>query len=80
MHGYPTWPGDTTAQNPEWYVVNRNGDNSYDYRAYNYYQWLSPFSPGARQYITSKMISYADIPGLTSVHLDYVRYVDVIWS
>jgi len=59
--------------------VNRNGDNSYDYRAYvNYYQWLSPFSPGARQYITSKMISYADIPGLTSVHLDYVRYVDVI--
>ena len=73
-------PGDTTAaKNPEWYAVNRNGDNSYDYRAYvNYYQWLSPFSPGARQYITSKMISYADIPGLTSVHLDYVRYVDVI--
>ena len=73
-------PDDTTAaKNPEWYAVNRNGDNSYDYRAYvNYYQWLSPFSPGARQYITSKMISYADIPGLTSVHLDYVRYVDVI--
>ena len=73
-------PGDTTAaKHPEWYAVNRNGDNSYDYRAYvDYYQWLSPFSLGAREYITSTMISYANIPGLSSVHLDYVRYVDVI--
>ena len=68
-------PGDTTAaKNPEWYAVNRNGDNSYEYRAYvDYYQWLSPFSPGARDYITSTMVSYANIPGLSSVHLDYVR-------
>lgn len=73
-------PGDTTAaKNPNWYAVNRNGDNSYDYRAYvDYYQWLSPFSPGARVYIKSTMQSYANIEGLTSVHLDYVRYVDVI--
>ena len=73
-------PGDTTAaKHPEWYAVNRNGDNSYDYRAYvDYYQWLSPFSPGARDYIKSIMTTYADIPGLSSVHLDYVRYVDVI--
>lgn len=73
-------PGDTTAaKHPEWYAVNRNGDNSYDYRAYvDYYQWLSPFSPGAREYIKDKMAAYAKIPGLTSVHLDYVRYVDVI--
>ncbi|MBO6587074.1 MAG: family 10 glycosylhydrolase [Gracilimonas sp.] len=73
-------PGDTTAaQHAEWYAVNRNGDNSYDYRAYvDYYQWLSPFSEGAREYIKSNMSKYAKIPGLTSVHLDYVRYVDVI--
>jgi len=73
-------PGDSTAaEHPEWYAVNRNGDNSYDYRAYvNYYQWLSPFSPGAREYIKSTMQKYAEIPGLASVHLDYVRYVDVI--
>lgn len=72
--------GDTTAaKNPEWYAVNRNGDNSYDYRAYvDYYQWLSPFSEGAREYIKSNMETYARIPGLKSVHLDYVRYVDVI--
>ena len=73
-------PGDSTAANhPEWYAVNRNGDNSYNYRAYvDYYQWLSPFSPGARDYIKSTMEEYAQIPGLKSVHLDYVRYVDVI--
>lgn len=73
-------PGDSTAaQHPEWYAVNRNGDNSYDYRAYvDYYQWLSPFSEGARNYIKETMAEYAAIPGITSVHLDYVRYVDVI--
>lgn len=73
-------PGDTTAaKHPEWYAVNRNGDNSYDYRAYvDYYQWLSPFSEGAREYIKSTMKEYAEIPGIASVHLDYVRYVDVI--
>ncbi|HKK25528.1 MAG TPA: family 10 glycosylhydrolase [Gracilimonas sp.] len=73
-------PGDSTAaNNPEWYAVNRNGDNSYDYRAYvDYYQWLSPFSQGAREYIKSTLDTYAKIPGLHSVHLDYVRYVDVI--
>ena len=73
-------PGDTTAaKHPEWYAVNRNGDNSYNYRAYvDYYQWLSPFSAGARDYIKSQMRTYAEIPGAASVHLDYVRYVDVI--
>ena len=49
VHGW-MWtvnrPGDTIAnKNPDWYSVNKNGDNSLDYRAYvNYYQWLSPFS------------------------------------
>ena len=73
-------PGDTTAaKHPNWYAVNRNGDNSYDFRAYvDYYQWLSPFSLGAREYIKSIMESYSEISGLTSIHLDYVRYVDVI--
>lgn len=73
-------PGDTTAaKNPDWYAVNRNGDNSYDYRAYvNYYQWLSPFSEGAREHIKSNARNLAEAKGIKSVHLDYVRYVDVI--
>lgn len=73
-------PGDTTAaKHPEWYAVNRNGDNSWDYRAYvDYYQWLSPFSDGAREYIKSNIKEVATAEGVKSVHLDYVRYVDVI--
>ncbi len=73
-------PGDTTAaRHPEWYSVNRNGDNSYEYRAYvDYYQWLSPFSPGAREHIKSNIAEVASAKGVKSVHLDYVRYVDVI--
>lgn len=73
-------PNDTIArQHPEWYAVNRKGDNSLDYRAYvDYYQWLSPFSPGARDYIKSNVQKLMKVEGLASIHLDYVRYVDVI--
>ena len=49
-------PNDTVAnQHPEWYAVNRLGKNSLEYRAYvDYYQWLSPFHPEAREYIKRK--------------------------
>jgi uncharacterized lipoprotein YddW (UPF0748 family) len=83
IHGW-VWvmnrPGDTTAaKHPEWYAVNRNGQNSYDYRAYvDYYQWLSPFSEGARNHIKNNIKEVATAEGVKSVHLDYVRYVDVI--
>ena len=73
-------PNDSIAQkNPEWYTVNRNGENSLDYRAYvDYYQWLSPFHPEAREYIKDNVRKLLTLEGLASVHLDYVRYPDVI--
>jgi len=73
-------PNDTIAnQHPEWYAVNRNGVNSLDYRAYvDYYQWLSPFHPEAREYVKSNVRKLLAVEGLASIHLDYVRYVDVI--
>jgi uncharacterized lipoprotein YddW (UPF0748 family) len=73
-------PGDTIAnKNPEWYSVNRNGNNSLDYRAYvDYYQWLSPFHPEARNHIINNAKKLMEVEGLASVHLDYVRYPDVI--
>lgn len=83
VHGW-MWtlnrPGDTIAQkNPDWYAVNRNGQNSLEYRAYvDYYQWLSPFSSGARQHIINNAKKLMEVEGLASVHLDYVRYPDVI--
>jgi uncharacterized lipoprotein YddW (UPF0748 family) len=83
VHGW-IWtinrPGDTIAnKNPEWYSVNRNGNNSLDYRAYvDYYQWLSPFHPEARNHIINNAKKLMEVEGLASVHLDYVRYPDVI--
>lgn len=73
-------PNDTIAnKHPEWYAVNRAGKNSLEYRAYvDYYQWLSPFHPEAREYIKNNVRQLAKIKGLASIHLDYVRYVDVI--
>ena len=73
-------PGDSIAmQYPEWYSVNRKGQNSLEYRPYvNYYQWLSPFHPEARQHIIAKAKKILEIKGIASLHLDYIRYVDVI--
>ncbi len=73
-------PGDTIAnQHPEWYAVNRAGKNSLEYRAYvDYYQWLSPFHPEAREHVKNNVRKLIKVEGLASIHLDYVRYVDVI--
>lgn len=73
-------PNDSIAnKHPEWYAVNRNNENSLDYRAYvDYYQWLSPFHPEAREYVKSNVRKLLEVDGLASIHLDYVRYVDVI--
>jgi len=73
-------PGDTVAnKHPEWYAVNRNGDNSLDYRAYvDYYQWLSPFHPDARQHVINNAKKMMAVEGIESLHLDYVRYPDAI--
>lgn len=73
-------PNDTIAnKHPEWYAVNRLGKNSLEYRAYvDYYQWLSPFHPDAREHIKNNVRKLTKVKGLKSIHLDYVRYVDVI--
>ena len=73
-------PNDTIAnKHPEWYAVNRAGKNSLDYRAnVDYYQWLSPFHPEAREHIKNNVRKLTKVKGLASIHLDYVRYVDVI--
>ncbi len=73
-------PNDSTCmEHPEWYAVNRNGDNSLEYRPYvDYYQWLSPFHPEAREYIKDNVRELTEVEGLASIHLDYVRYCDVI--
>jgi uncharacterized lipoprotein YddW (UPF0748 family) len=66
-------------EHPDWYSVNRLGQNCRDFHPYvGYYSFLSPFSPGAREYVKKGVREIARIKGLASVHFDYIRYVDVI--
>ena len=82
IHGW-VWilnrPNDVEAsKNMNWYSVNKLKQNSYDFRAYvDYYQWLSPFSKGARNYIKNNILNISKIKEIASVHLDYIRYCDI---
>lgn len=66
-------------EHPEWYSVNRLGQSCRDFHPYvGYYSFLSPFSPGAREYVKNGVREIAKVKGLASVNFDYIRYVDVI--
>lgn len=72
-------PGDSIAlQHPDWYMVSRSGKSCFDDRPYvDYYQWLSPSNPEARQHIYDLLEGLAKVDGVKSIHLDYIRYPDV---
>jgi uncharacterized lipoprotein YddW (UPF0748 family) len=82
IHGW-IWtlnrPGDRqNIKNIDWYSVNKKGQNSYDMKPYvKYYQWLSPFSTAAMDYVKDNIYNLSKVKGLKSVHLDYVRYCDI---
>lgn len=69
---------DVLRKHPDWYMVNRLGESSADQPAYvDYYRFLCPSREEVREFIreTVREISRFDVDG---VHLDYVRYPDVI--
>ncbi|MFO7845339.1 MAG: family 10 glycosylhydrolase [Balneolaceae bacterium] len=64
---------------PDWFMVNRKGDSSVDKPAYvDYYKWLCPTRPAAQEYILDKVNEILQIDEIKSVHLDYIRFPDVI--
>lgn len=72
-------PGDSIAlQHPDWYMVSRSGKSCFDDRPYvDYYQWLTPSHPDARQHVWNLVENLAKVEGIASVHLDYIRYPDI---
>ncbi|THD68970.1 hypothetical protein E7Z59_01155 [Robertkochia marina] len=72
-------PGDSIAlQHPEWYAVSREGNSCFDTRPYvDYYQWLCPSRKEAREHVLRLAENLARVQGITSVHLDYIRYSDI---
>lgn len=62
-----------------WYAVNRKGELAYNVQAYvPYYKCMCPNNPAVIDYLVSEYTKIAEIPDVDYVHLDYIRYVDVI--
>jgi uncharacterized lipoprotein YddW (UPF0748 family) len=73
--------GDTWARenHPEWFTVSRNGDSTLDVPPYvDYYRWVCPSRAPVREYLSGVIDEAAAQPGLDGIHLDYIRYPDVI--
>jgi hypothetical protein len=65
--------------NPDWYSKNRNGDSCADKPPYvDYYRWLCPSRPEVQQYLEQQVSDILDKDYVDGIHLDYVRYCDVI--
>ncbi len=64
---------------PDWYAVNRLGKSCQNSPAYvDYYRFLCPSRPEVAKYLTEDYAKCAKLPHVDGVHLDYVRYPDVI--
>ncbi len=71
--------GSMVDEHPEWYVVSRNGLSAATDPPYvGYYHFLCPSRTPVRAWLREQIREVAEIPGLASVHLDYIRFPDVI--
>ncbi len=67
------------TNHPDWYVVNRNGESSVTKPAYvNFYKFLCASHPEVHEFIKKTVTELSEIDMLDGVHLDYVRFPDVI--
>ena len=70
---------EVVEKHPEWFVVNRLGESSVTNPAYvRYYKFLCPSRPEAWEFVRETVSELSEIDGLSGIHLDYVRYPDVI--
>lgn len=73
------WTMNRGDAKPEWLSVNQLGKSLADEKAYvNYYKFMCPSLPEVSTFIKSKMDELATVEGLSGIHMDYIRYVDVI--
>lgn len=70
---------DLIRDHADWFVINREGKSSVTNPAYvGYYRFLCPSNPEVRRYLNASIQQYIDIEGLDGIHLDYIRFPDVI--
>ena len=79
MWSMPCLIDDVIKTHPDWYNVNAKGESAVDKPAYvDYYKFLDPARPEVREFVRDTVRELAAIPGLTGIHLDYIRHPDAI--
>jgi len=64
---------------PEWFNISRSGKSSLTHPPYvEYYKWLCPSKLEVQDHILERIKSLCEIDAISGIHLDYVRYPDVI--
>ncbi|MDP4223772.1 MAG: hypothetical protein Q8868_10705 [Bacteroidota bacterium] len=67
------------AIKPEWYALNGLGESALDKPAYvSYYKFVCPNREEFYQYLEGMYSRIADLPEVDGIHLDYIRFPDVI--
>ena len=71
--------GENVQAHPEWYAVSRSGVSTAAKPPYvDYYKFMCPSRDEVRAYLHGVVTELASIEGISSIHLDYIRYPDVI--
>jgi len=71
--------GENPKLAPELYAINGLGESAFEKPAYvDYYKFLCPNREEVYQFLAELYGSIADLPEVDGIHLDYIRYPDVI--
>jgi uncharacterized lipoprotein YddW (UPF0748 family) len=71
--------GENATAHPDWYAVSRDGVSTAVKPPYvDYYKFMCPSREDVRAYLAGLVREVAQTDGLAGVHLDYIRYPDVI--
>lgn len=78
IHGW-MWAMNRGDAPDNYLSVNALGKSLAEEKAYvNYYKFMCPALPEVHEFVKNKIAEVERIDGLDGIHLDYIRYVDVI--
>jgi hypothetical protein len=67
------------TQHPDWFAVSRSGQSCATNPPYvAYYRWLCPSQTAVQNYLYDRVSEILEKDYVDGIHLDYVRYCDVI--
>ncbi len=70
---------DTSKIDTSWYAINGKGQSAWTKPAYvDYYKFLCPNREEVYDFLKNMFLQIADVKELDGIHLDYIRFPDVI--